>query len=197
MTGRSVLVLTRTAGLSRNRMASAPKPRSGAAMYTQNVMAATIVTFGLLLFPRPAAACSCAGTPSTPGALRSSDLVFLGTVVSVSSPHYSTRRQTRWLHHHLGRHPAQRGAFQRGPHLPRRRNRIDNDAEQQWQQLRFQVRSWGVLAPSMRTSATPWCHCTNASARVCRQRPLRISDTWRASRAASPLVLSRARCSEG
>jgi len=61
-------------------------------MYTQNVMAATIVTFGLLLFPRPAAACSCAGTPSTPGALRSSDLVFLGTVVSVSSPLYSMRR---------------------------------------------------------------------------------------------------------
>jgi hypothetical protein len=28
-------------------------------------MAVTIVTFGLLLLPKPAAACSCAGTPST------------------------------------------------------------------------------------------------------------------------------------
>ena len=61
-------------------------------MHTENGMAATIVTFGPPVFPRPAAACSCAGTPSTPGALRSSDLAFLGTVVSVSSPHYSTRR---------------------------------------------------------------------------------------------------------
>ena len=61
-------------------------------MYTQNVMAATIVTLGLVLFPRPAAACGCAGTPSTPAATRSSDLVFLGTVASVSSPYRSTMR---------------------------------------------------------------------------------------------------------
>jgi hypothetical protein len=33
-----------------------------------------------------ATACSCVGTLATPAALRSSDLVFVGTVVSVSSP---------------------------------------------------------------------------------------------------------------
>ena len=61
-------------------------------MQTQNVVGVTNVTFGLLLFPKPAAACSCAGTSSTPDAVRSSDLVFLGLVVSVSSPDRMTTR---------------------------------------------------------------------------------------------------------
>ena len=61
-------------------------------MSTKNVIAATIVTLGLLLFPRAAAACGCAGRQSTPAALRSSDLVFIGTVESASSPFRITSR---------------------------------------------------------------------------------------------------------
>jgi hypothetical protein len=60
--------------------------RVSIAMSTKTVVAATIVVCGVLLLPMPATACSCVGTPATPAALRSSDLVFVGTVVSVSSP---------------------------------------------------------------------------------------------------------------
>lgn len=52
-------------------------------MATQNVIGATLLTLGLLLLPAPAAACGCAGTPTTPAAVRASDLVFLGTVAAV------------------------------------------------------------------------------------------------------------------
>lgn len=52
-------------------------------MATQNVIGPTLLTLGLLLLPTPAAACGCAGTPTTPAAVRASDLVFLGTVVAV------------------------------------------------------------------------------------------------------------------